>query len=174
MGAGEYLSMRVQRELLERLLHLEAHELGSDPAGEQRELAEIYVRKGFTPALASEVAEQLMRDPDVALDTHAREELGIDPTEGLGSPAAAATSSFLMFSVGALVPIVPFFVASGTGAAVASLVLTGAALFTVGALTSRLTGRSVAVSALRMFAIGMGAAAITFGIGTLLGVSVLG
>jgi VIT1/CCC1 family predicted Fe2+/Mn2+ transporter len=172
MGAGEYLSMRVQRELLERLLHLEAHELGSDPAGEQRELAEIYVRKGFTPALASEVAEQLMRDPDVALDTHAREELGIDPTEGLGSPAAAATSSFL--SVGALVPIVPFFVASGTGAAVASLVLTGAALFTVGALTSRLTGRSVAVSALRMFAIGMGAAAITFGIGTLLGVSVLG
>jgi VIT1/CCC1 family predicted Fe2+/Mn2+ transporter len=174
MGAGEYLSMRVQRELLERLLHLEAHELGSDPVGERRELAEIYIRKGFAPALANEVAEQLMRHPDVALDTHAREELGIDPTEGLGSPVGAATSSFLTFSVGALVPMVPFFLASGTGAGVASIVLTGAALFTVGALTSRLTGRSVSVSGLRMFAIGMGAAAITFGIGRLLGVSVLG
>jgi VIT1/CCC1 family predicted Fe2+/Mn2+ transporter len=174
MGAGEYISMRVQRELLERMLHLEAHELGSDLASEQQELTEIYVRKGLSPELADEVAAQLMTDPKVALDTHAREELGIDPQEGLGSPWGAATSSFLMFSGGAILPIVPFLLASGTVATMLSVAVTGLALLTVGGFTARLTGRSVALSATRMFAIGMSAAAVTFGIGTLLGVSVVG
>jgi VIT1/CCC1 family predicted Fe2+/Mn2+ transporter len=174
MGAGEYISMRVQRELLERLLHLEAHELGSDVEGELRELAEIYERKGLSPELADRVAAQLSADPRVALDTHAREELGIDPDEGLGSPWGAAVSSFLMFAGGAIVPIVPFLVASGATATVAALSITGLALLTVGGLTARLTGRSIVVSALRMFAIGMTAAAVTYGIGVLIGVSVIG
>lgn len=174
MGAGEYISMRVQRELLERMLHLEAHELGSDVEGERRELAEIYERKGLTPDLASRVATQLSIDPKVALDIHAREELGIDPDEGLGSPWGAAISSFLMFSAGAIVPIVPFLFASGSRATVAAIAVTGVALLTVGGLTARLTGRSIALSAARMLAIGMAAAAVTYGIGALIGVSVIG
>jgi VIT1/CCC1 family predicted Fe2+/Mn2+ transporter len=174
MGAGEYISMRVQREVLERLLHLEAHELGTEPDEEREELAQIYERKGLPPDLADRVATELMRDPAVALDTHAREELGIDPDEGLGSPWGAALSSFGTFAGGALVPIVPFLFLSGATAAVLSIALTGAVLLVVGGLTSRLTGRPTIVSALRMFAIGMGAAAITYGVGTLLGVSIVG
>jgi VIT1/CCC1 family predicted Fe2+/Mn2+ transporter len=174
MGAGEYISMRVQRELLERMLHLEAHELGTDPETERAELAEIYGRKGLSPELADQVAGELMRDPKVALDTHAREELGIDPEEGLGSPWGAASSSFLTFSVGALIPLIPFLFLSGTTGTVTSAAFTALALLLVGGLTGRLTGRSSAVAALRMFAIGMGAALVTYGVGTLLGVSVVG
>jgi VIT1/CCC1 family predicted Fe2+/Mn2+ transporter len=174
MGAGEYISMRVQRELLERMLHLEAHELGSDREGELVELAQLYERKGLEPRLAREVATQLMTDPAVALDTHAREELGIDPEEGLGSPTGAAVSSFVTFSVGASVPLLPFVFLEGTTGTLLSIALTGAALLSVGGATSRLTGRPIARSALRMFAIGLGAAAVTYVVGSLLGVSVLG
>ncbi|HSL12126.1 MAG TPA: VIT1/CCC1 transporter family protein [Actinomycetota bacterium] len=174
MGAGEYISMRVQRELLERMLHLEAHELGSDRLGELDELAEIYERKGIDPELAREVATQLMSDPQVALDTHAREELGIDPDEGLGSPTGAAVSSFGTFSVGALVPLLPFVFVDGVQGTLLSLGVTGVALLSVGGATSRLTGKPVLPSALRMFAIGIGATAVTYAIGSLLGVSVLG
>ena len=105
MAAGEYISMRVQREVFERLIHLEAHELGMDDAAERAELAALYVRKGLSAELAERVAADLMGDPSVALETHAREELGLDPKEGLGSPIAAALSSFATFSVGALVPL---------------------------------------------------------------------
>jgi vacuolar iron transporter family protein len=174
MGAGEYISMRVQRELLERLLHLEAHELGSDQAGEQAELEQIYRRKGLDPELASRVADELMRDPEVALDTHAREELGIDPNEGLGSPRGAAISSFVMFSIGAIVPLGPFLFLAGRAGTIVSAVATAAALLLVGGFTSRLTGRGVVLSAGRMLAIGMSAALITYGIGLVLGVSVAG
>src|SRR5206468_10326853 len=119
MGAGEYVSMRVQRELLERVLHLEAHELGTDPEGERVELAHLYRQKGLSPELSNAVATELMRDPDIALDTHAREELGIDPDEGLGSPWGAATSSFFTFAVGAFIPLAPFIVGTGAAAKVA-------------------------------------------------------
>ena len=174
MGAGEYISMRVQRELLERLLHLEAHELGVDPDGEREELAELYVRKGLEPSLADQVATQLSLDPEVALDTHAREELGIDPDEGLGSPIGASVSSFLTFAIGAFIPLLPFLLVGGTAGTLTSLAMTAAALFVVGAATSRLTDRPLLLSAFRMLAIGIGAAAVTYGIGSLLGVSVVG
>jgi VIT1/CCC1 family predicted Fe2+/Mn2+ transporter len=174
MGAGEYLSMRIQREVLERMLHLEAHELGSDPAGEAEELAAIYRDKGLSASLAADVADALMRDPETALDTHAREELGIDPDEGLGAPWGAATSSFATFSVGAFVPLVPFLFTGGAAGALLSALVAGLALVAVGGFTSRFTGRPVGVSALRMVAIGAGAAAVTYGIGLLLGVSVVG
>jgi VIT1/CCC1 family predicted Fe2+/Mn2+ transporter len=172
MGVGEYISMRVQREVLERMLHLEAHELHGDPVGERVELAEIYRRKGLSPELADRVATELSHDPEVALDTHAREELGIDPGEGMGNPWGAAISSFLTFCVGALVPLIPFLFGGGSPATIASAALTGLALVIVGALTSRLTGRPVWLASTRQFAIGMIAAAVTFAVGWLLGVRV--
>jgi VIT1/CCC1 family predicted Fe2+/Mn2+ transporter len=166
--------MKVQREVLERILHLEAHELYGDPDAERAELAAIYRRKGLSTELADEVAVQLSRDPAVALDTHAREELGIDPDEGLGNPWAAATSSFFTFCVGAFIPLVAFFFGGGGRATIAAAALTGVALLVVGALTARLTGRPAWWSALRQFAIGMAAALVTFLVGLALGVSVAG
>lgn len=174
MAAGEYISMRVQREMLERMLHLEAHELGSDPESEQAELAGIYERKGVPAALAEALAAELSKDPAVALDTHAREELGIDPDEGLGSPWRAAASSFVTFSLGALVPLVPFLFLQGGAATIVSAVLTGSALLVVGAMTARVTGRAPVTAALRQFAIGAAAAIVTYAIGLALGVSVVG
>lgn len=171
MGSGEYVSMRVQREVLERLLHLEAHELGNDPDGEREELAALYEAKGFSTDLASRVATEVMRDPKVALNTHAREELGIDPDEGLGSPWGAAISSFVMFGFGALLPLIPFFFRGGSGAAVIAGAIAAGSLLTVGALTSLLTGRSPVFSAARQLAIGVIAAVVTYGIGQLVGVS---
>jgi len=168
MGSGEFISMRVQRDMLQRLLHLEAHELAADPAGEQEELAEIYRRKGFSPELADRVSSEVMKDPAVALDTHAREELGIDPDEGLGNPWGAAVSSFAMFALGALIPLFPFFFGGGTPAKITALGLTALALLTVGALTALLTGKSPIGSALRILAIGGVATVLTYGIGRLL------
>jgi VIT1/CCC1 family predicted Fe2+/Mn2+ transporter len=172
MASGEYISVKVQREVFERLIHLEAHEIGSDPEAERAELAELYVRKGLPGDLAERLATELMRDPEVALDTHAREELGLDPQEGLGSPLAAAGASFAMFAVGALVPLLPFLVTTGTPAVLASAVLSGIALFAVGAAMSSLTGRSFVLSGLRMLGLGAAAATITYFVGKLLDVSV--
>jgi VIT1/CCC1 family predicted Fe2+/Mn2+ transporter len=172
MAAGEYISVRVQREVFERLLHLEAHEIGSDPDAERAELADMYARKGLSRDLAERIAEELMKDPVVALDTHAREELGLDPDEGLGSPVAAAAASFGMFSVGALVPLVPFLFGSGNAAVAVSAALSAGALFGVGAAMSYLTGRNPLVSGIRMLAIGAAAAVTTYVVGKLLDVSV--
>ncbi len=172
MAAGEYISVRVQREVFERLIHLEAHEIGSDPEAERAELADLYVRKGLSRELANRLAEELMKDPEVALDTHAREELGLDPDEGLGSPVAAASASFLTFSVGALVPLLPFLFGSGTAAVVVSAALSGVALFGVGAAMSYLTGRGAIRSGLRMLGIGAAAAGVTYLVGRLLNVTV--
>ena len=169
MGSGEYVSMRVQREVLERLLHLEAHEIGNDPDLEREELLAIYRRKGLPPELAEQVATELMRDPKIALDTHAREELGIDPDEGLGSPGGAAISSFVMFAVGALLPLIPFFFTEGTAAVVMAGVIAAVSLVTVGALTSLLTGRSAVFSAVRQLLIGVVAALVTYAIGRAIG-----
>jgi VIT1/CCC1 family predicted Fe2+/Mn2+ transporter len=170
MGAGEYVSMRVQRELFERLLHIEAHELATEPEEELEELAKIYEGKGFPPDLALRAAKVVMEDPEVALETHAREELGLDPDE-LGSPWGAAISSFITFTVGAAIPLIPFIIGSGVAAALAAVAVSGVALFAVGATMSILTGRSPVVSGLRMLTVGGLAAAITYGVGRLLHVS---
>jgi VIT1/CCC1 family predicted Fe2+/Mn2+ transporter len=172
MAAGEYVSMRVQREVFERLIHLEAHEIGSDVDAEREELAELYRRKGISQDLAHRLAEEVMRDPETALDTHAREELGLDPQEGLGSPWAAAASSFITFSVGALLPLVPFFFLTGGWAVITSGVLTLVTLFGVGAGMSYLTGRALWWSGVRMMLIGGAAAGITYLVGSLLNVTV--
>ena len=113
-----------------------------------------------------------MEDPEVALETHAREELGIDMKEGLGSPRAAAGSSFVMFSIGALIPLLPFLFTSGGAAVVASASLSAVTLFAVGGAMTILTGRKVMLSGARMLAIGAVAAAITYAVGKLLGVTI--
>jgi len=167
MGGGEYVSMRVQRELFERLLHIEAHELATEPEEEHEELREIYEQRGFPRELAQRVTEVVMADPKVALDTHAREELGLDPEE-LGSPWGAAISSFVMFSVGAAVPLIPFVVGSGTAAVLSAIAASGTVLFAVVASMSLLTGRPAWLSGGRMLVIGGSLAAVTYGVGTLL------
>jgi vacuolar iron transporter family protein len=173
MGAGEYVSMRVQRELFERLLHLEAHEIATEPEEEHQELQEIYVRRGFPPELARQVTDVVMQDPKVALETHAREELGLDPEE-LGSPWGAAVSSFITFSIGAVIPLLPFLFGSGTAAVLVAIAASGVAIFSVGAAMSLLTGRHPVISGGRMLVVGAITASVTFGVGRLLHVSTAG
>jgi vacuolar iron transporter family protein len=172
MAAGEYVSMKVQREVFEQLIHKEAHEIATQPEEEQRELARIYEGKGIDPETAEKISAALMKDPEAALETHAREELGIDMKEGLGSPWASAGSSFVMFSIGALIPLVPFLFTAGGTAVVISAGLSGVTLFGVGGAMTVLTGRGLLLSGARMLAIGAAAATITYEVGTLLGVAI--
>ena len=170
MAAGEYISVQPQRELLERELEMERRELELRPDMERRELAGIYRSRGVDPEVADEVAAQLSVDPETALETHAREELGIDPGE-LGSPVRAALSSLGSFTVGAVIPLVPWLVGRGNGAVVASVILSTIAALLVGALLARFTGRGLVGSSLRQLAVAAIAAAITCGVGALLGVT---
>ncbi|HEX9570734.1 MAG TPA: VIT1/CCC1 transporter family protein [Burkholderiales bacterium] len=170
MAAGEYVSVRSQREMYEHQIGLERAELDEYPDEEAEELALIYAARGMSTQDATELARRTIADPRLALDTLAREELGLNP-EDLGSPWGAALSSFFSFGVGALVPLAPFLVARGEGALVAAVAMTGVALFGVGATISLFTGRSAARDGLRMLAIGGGAGAVTYLVGKLLGVS---
>ena len=165
MAAGEYISMRSQREVFERLIHLEAHELATEPEEEREELIEIYRNKGVPADVAEQLVDVLHRDPNLALETHAREELGLDPGQGLGSPWAAAGSSMVTFAFGAFVPLVPFLFGSGVAASLWAIGISGLTLFLVGAAISRLTGRPVWWSGIRMLLVGAVAASITFGVG---------
>ncbi|MEJ7845281.1 MAG: VIT1/CCC1 transporter family protein [Acidimicrobiales bacterium] len=171
MAAGEYNSMKVQAELLERELDMERLEHRRNPHVETVELATIYQSRGMDPDRARELATQLMADPELALQAHAREELGIDPGE-LGSPLAAAGSSCAAFSVGALVPLLPWFVATGTAAIVASMVLAVVCAVVVGAVVARLADRPLWRGVGRQVAFTVVPAAITFAIGSAVGVGV--
>ena len=168
MAAGEYVSVKAQRELYERQIELEAAELSVTPEEETHELALIYQAKGLSKEEAESVAQRITADPDVALDTLVREELGLDPNQ-LGSPAAAAISSFLAFAIGAFLPVLPYFFGASILLVAISLALSGLALFTVGALISIFTGKSLVFSGVRQLAIGGTAAAITFVVGSLIG-----
>lgn len=170
MGAGEYVSMQAQRELLERELEVERTALHQSPVAERRELAAIYERRGLEPALARELVEEMMRTPDLALETHAREELGINP-EQLGSPIVAAVSSFVTFAVGALLPLIPWLVTGGGAATLASVGIGAVAALVVGGTLGVLTGRSVVRAGLRQLGVAAVAAAVTYGIGRVVGVS---
>jgi len=171
MGAGEYISVTSQRELFQREIALEAEEIQAMPDEEANELALIYRAKGVGREEAEAMAARIMRDRGNALDTMAREELGLNPDE-LGSPWRVAASSFVSFAAGAVVPVLPWLVASGTAAVAWSVALSALALVLVGAGISLLTGRSVAWSGARQLLVGGLAAAATFGIGRLIGVSV--
>ncbi len=171
MAAGEYISMQSQRELFERQIAIEREEMRVMPDEEERELAAIYRSKGLPAADAARVAAHLMKDPVKALDAKVREELGLDPDE-LGSPWGAALSSFIAFAAGAVVPLAPFLLSTGVPALLAALGLSFLALFVVGALVSLVTGRGLLFSGARQVAIGAIAAAVTFGVGTAIGVNV--
>lgn len=171
MGAGEYISVRSQRELFEREIALEAEEIALMPEEETHELALIYRAKGIGREEAEAMAARIMSDPRHALDTKAREELGLNPEE-LGSPWGVAVSSFTAFAAGAIVPVLPYVFGSGTAAFVGAIIAATAALFAVGAGISLLTGRGVVRSGLRQLGVGAVAASATFTIGRLIGVSV--
>jgi VIT1/CCC1 family predicted Fe2+/Mn2+ transporter len=171
MAAGEYISMKAQQELLERELAIERREIARNPNVEMVELSQLYQSRGIDPEVARGMAENIMADPELALEVHAREELGIDPGE-LGNPIGAAVSSFGAFSIGAIVPLVPWFFAGGTGAIVASLILGLLGALAVGAALAVATGRSVIKSATRQAAIAAFAASVTFLIGSLVGTEV--
>ncbi|MCI0344652.1 MAG: VIT1/CCC1 transporter family protein [Chloroflexi bacterium] len=173
MAAGEYISMQSQRELFERQIELERAELEAMPEEEEAELAAVYRSKGFTEAEAATIAKRMLTDPEHALDTLVREELGLDPDE-LGSPWGAALGSFLAFGVGALVPVLPYVFATGAPAFLTAIVLSLAALFAVGAGVSLLTGRSLLFSGARQVFIGGVAAAVTYAVGSAIGVAVAG
>ncbi len=174
MALGEWLSVQSSRELYQHQISTEKQELELAPEEEAQELALIYEAKGLNPKQAAKLAGQIVADPTVALDTLAREELGIDPEELGGSAWEAAITSFLLFAMGAIIPVSPFLFTSGMQAVIFSLALSAVGLFLLGAAITILTGKSALVSGLRQALFGMVAAAITFGIGRLIGVSIIG
>jgi VIT1/CCC1 family predicted Fe2+/Mn2+ transporter len=174
MAIGEWLSVTSSRELNQKQIDVEAAELEQLPEEEKEELVLIYQAKGLDEAPARALADRLMANKDTALDTLAREELGIDPEELGGSPWAAAGSSFALFALGAIFPVAPFFWLTGTAAVAASVALSGLALMAIGAGTSLFTGRSVAYSAARQLVGGLAAAAITYVVGRAIGVAIAG
>lgn len=174
MAVGEWLSVQNARELYAKQIATEADELAEVPDEEKEELVLIYQAKGLPPEEARTMAERVIKNKTTALDTLVREELGINPQDLGGSPSAAAASSFVVFTIGAIVPVVPFvFLLAGTAVA-ASLALSAGALFLVGAITSLFTGRGLLFSGARQLAIGLAAAAVTYGAGHLFGVAVSG
>lgn len=174
MALGEWLSVQSSRELYKHQIAIEARELDEAPEAELEELALIYQAKGLPQPQAYELATHLMANPESALDTMVREELGIDPKELGGSAWEAAGMSFVLFAMGAIVPVLPFVFLSGTGAVVVSLIASAIALFVVGSGITLMTGRSVLFSGTRQVIFGLAAAALTFGIGRLIGVTVTG
>lgn len=166
MAAGEYTSVASQRELVQAELDIERSELRKHPADELDELAALYVSRGVEPAAARRVAEQLSWDPEQALEIHAREELGIDPSD-LPSPTVAALSSFGSFALGALLPVLPYLL--GASAIWPAVLLALVGLFACGAVVARVTARSWWFSGLRQLALGGAAAGVTYALGALFG-----
>ena len=172
MALGEWLSVQSARELFANQLGIERMELETNPAEEAEELALIYEAKGIPADRARELAAQIISDPNAALDTLAREELGVNPDELGGSAGVAAGTSFILFSAGAIVPVIPFLFGGGNMAILVSVVLSVIALFLTGAGITVITGRNALVSGVRQVAFGMAAAGITFGVGWLIGSAV--
>jgi VIT1/CCC1 family predicted Fe2+/Mn2+ transporter len=171
MGSGEWISVRSQAELYEREIEIERAELEAFPEEEAGELALIYRAKGIEPEAARKLADRIMLRPSAALDTLAREELGLDPND-LASPWVAAFSSFIAFAFGAFVPLLPYLFATGAVALWSAAALSGVMLALIGWVISILTGKSAFVSGVRMVAVGALAASITYGVGSLVGTTI--
>jgi VIT1/CCC1 family predicted Fe2+/Mn2+ transporter len=174
MAMGEWISVQSSRELYTRQIAVEAAELEEVPDEEEEELALIYVAKGLSESQARATAARIMADRTTALDTLSREELGIDPQELGGSAWEAAITSFVLFALGAILPVAPFIFLTGWTAVVTSAVLSALGLFGIGAAITLLTGKSLLFSGARQVLIGIAAAALTYLLGTLLGVAVSG
>jgi VIT1/CCC1 family predicted Fe2+/Mn2+ transporter len=173
MAAGEYVSMRAQREVFENQISVEQHELAVLPDEERDELQKIYEEKGLTPENAAQITDVVMSDSKLALETHVREELGLNPDE-LGSPWGAALSSFLAFVGGAVIPVIPYLLTNGQTAFMASIAASAAGLIAVGVILSFVTKKNWLLSGLRMLFIGGLAAAVTYFVGYLFSVSIGG
>ena len=171
MAAGEYVSMKAQNELIERELRIEKESLANNPTGELHELQAIYANRGLDSEQALKLAEAVHADPEVALEVHAREELGVN-ADDIGDPIGAATSSFIAFGIGAILPLIPWFITNGAAAMIASVIVGLVSAALVGILLARFTERSPARTAARQVAWAAGACAITFAIGSLLGTTV--
>ena len=172
MAVGEYVSVRSQRELLDYQIELQRHQLHYTPEQESSILREIYEAKGLSRAEAKLIVARIMKDHERAVDTFVREEIGLS-AETMGSPVAAGIGSLSAFAVGAMVPLLPFLILGGGGAAFAlSIAGSGIALFAVGIGVSRLTHRHAIWTGVRQAALGGLAAAVTYGIGSMLGTAV--
>jgi VIT1/CCC1 family predicted Fe2+/Mn2+ transporter len=171
MAFGEWLSVQSSRELYQHQLAIEEQELAETPQEELEELTLIYQAKGIDSLTARKMAEHLISEPTTALDTLAREELGIDPEELGGSAWEAALTSFGLFAVGAIFPMVPYLIFQEVTAIIASAVFSAAGLFLIGALITLMTGKHPVLSGLRQVLFGLASAGVTFGIGKIIGVS---
>jgi VIT1/CCC1 family predicted Fe2+/Mn2+ transporter len=170
MAVGEYVSVQSQRELLEYQIEFERQQLATTPERERDILVEIYVSRGFTPDEARQIADRMFADPARALDALVREEIGLDP-RAIGSPWSAAAGSFMAFTLGAIVPVVPYLLASGAAAFWTSLLASLAGLFLLGLGVSRFTHRAPLRTGIRQVLLGLAAAGVTYAVGTLLGAS---
>ena len=174
MALGEWISVHSSKELFENQMQLEMDELESNPDGEELELALIYQSKGIPEDEAKKMAKEIILDIDHAHEVLIKEELGINKEDLKGSAMEAAITSFLLFSIGAIIPVIPFFFIGGMQAVIISTIFSGFGLFLIGASITLFTGKSVWYSGFRQVVFGLAAAAVTFGIGKLIGVSVLG
>ena len=174
MALGEWLSVQSSRELYQHQLHIERRELAEFPEEEMAELALIYQAKGVSAEAARQMAERLLSDETTALDTLAREELSIDPAELGGSAWEAAITSFLLFAIGAVIPVFPYLFLTGVSGIIASAAASALGLFAIGAAITLMTGRNALFSGFRQVLFGLAAASVTFGVGRLIGVNVAG
>ena len=172
MALGEWLSVQSSRELYKKQIEIETDEIQEAPEEEAEELALIYEARGFTRPEAIAMATRILSDPDSAVETLVREELGVDPKELGGSAWEAALTSFVLFTVGAIIPVMAFFFLSGFTAVLVSILSGVVGLFLLGAVITLFTGRTILYSGMRMVIFGLLAAAVTFGIGRLIGVSI--
>jgi len=173
MAMGEWISVRSSQELYQNQMQIEMEELETSPESEKKELALIYMAKGIPEGQAHQIAEDLMKDKNHAHDIMVKEELGIDPEELKGSAVEAALYSFILFAIGAVIPVLPFMFTNGMQAVILSVALSTIGLFVIGAAITLFTGRNVWYSGLRQVLFGLSAAAVTFVIGKIIGVSVI-
>jgi VIT1/CCC1 family predicted Fe2+/Mn2+ transporter len=174
MALGEWISVKSSQELYENQMQLEMDELENNPEGERQELMLIYKSKGISETEAEKIVSALMKDKALAHNVLVKEELGIQPEELKGSAMEAALSSFFLFAIGAIIPVIPFMVTSGFHAIIWSAISSALGLFLIGAAITLFTGKSVWFSGTRQVVFGLIAAAITYGIGSLIGVSIEG
>jgi VIT1/CCC1 family predicted Fe2+/Mn2+ transporter len=174
MALGEWISVKSSQELYENQMALEMEELETNPEGEEKELALIYMTKGIPEAQAMQMAKDIISNKDHAHEILVKEELGINAEDLNGSAMEAAITSFILFAIGAIIPVIPFFFLAGIQAVLVSAALSAVGLFGIGAAITLFTGKSVWYSGFRQVLFGLLAAAITYGIGTLIGVSLEG
>jgi VIT1/CCC1 family predicted Fe2+/Mn2+ transporter len=174
MALGEWISVKSSQELSENQIQLEKQEFETSPEGEEKEMVLIYMAKGIPEEQAKTMAADLMKNKEQAQEMLIKEELGINPEELKGSAMVAALSSFLLFAIGAIIPVIPFFFSGGYKAIIFSAIVSASGLFIIGAFITMFTGKNIWFSGSRQMLFGLVAAAITFGIGKLIGVSIAG